>query len=145
VSAEGARETGPGLPEQTSPRVLVVDDYSDNRELMCELLQTLGLRVLDARSGPEAIDRARTFRPHVVLMDLALPGVDGWEATRQLLSDPRTHRARIIAVTAHAEQEALDRAREAGCVATVIKPFDADELLAEVRRQIVDVLADPAD
>jgi two-component system cell cycle response regulator DivK len=127
------------------PVVLVVDDYVDNRELVCELLMSQGLRVIEARSGLEALERARAFRPNVVLMDLALPGVDGWEATRRLLSDPRTQRARVIAVTAHAQQEAIDRAREAGCVATVIKPFDPEQLLGEVRRALADSLAEGPD
>jgi CheY-like chemotaxis protein len=122
----------------------VVDDYVDNRELVCELLMSEGMRVVEAATGPEAIDRARTYRPHVVLMDLALPGIDGWEATRRLLADPSTSRTRIIAVTAHAQQEAIDRAIAAGCTSTVIKPFDPETLLREVWRALDELGLRPA-
>jgi two-component system, cell cycle response regulator DivK len=128
----------------TGPLVLVVDDYADNRELMCEVLAHEGFRVIEAKTGLEAVDRAVELRPAVVLMDLALPGIDGWEATRRLRADERTAGCRVIAVTAHAHANAADRAREVGCRETITKPFAPDELVATVRRVLVEPAAEKA-
>jgi CheY-like chemotaxis protein len=123
--------------------ILVVDDFVDGREMVAEYLQFRGFTVLQAHGGAEAVEVARRSLPRIVLMDLSMPGVDGWEATRQLKSDAQTRRAMVIALTAHAlhgdEQVALD----AGCDGFIAKPFDLarladalDRLMTEGRRAL---------
>jgi CheY-like chemotaxis protein len=104
--------------------VLVVDDFADGRELVAEYLAFKGFSVSEATNGADAIDMARNTRPNIVLMDLSMPGIDGWEATRVLKADPRTQAIIIIAVTAHALKGETDAAREAGCDGVICKPFD---------------------
>jgi two-component system cell cycle response regulator DivK len=118
----------------TSPLVLVVDDFQDNREMYAEFLSFSGYRVAQAASGQEALDQAFSLLPHVIVMDLSLPGIDGWEATRRLRRDDRTRRIPIIALTGHALAGHVKVAREAGCDAFVTKPCLPDVLLAEIRR-----------
>ncbi len=114
--------------------MLVVDDYEDARELYAESLRVLGFRVAVARDGAEAIDLARALTPDVVLMDLSLPGVDGWEATRRLKADPLTRHIPVVALTGHALAQAADSARAAGCDRLLIKPALPDQVVAEVRK-----------
>jgi CheY-like chemotaxis protein len=124
------------MSEERAPLVLVVDDYADGREMCAEYLTYSGFRVEQAEDGNEALEKAFRDRPDVVLMDLSLPGIDGWEATRRLKADPRTRDVRIIALTAHALETYAEQAREAGCDAIVTKPCLPSELAAEVRRQL---------
>jgi two-component system, cell cycle response regulator DivK len=105
-------------------RVLVVEDFRDNRELLAEYLTFRGFSVTAAEDGAAAVELARASAPDIVLMDLRMPGVDGWEATRRLKADPATARVPVIAVTAHALKREIDLARRAGCDAVVSKPFD---------------------
>jgi CheY-like chemotaxis protein len=116
--------------------VLVVDDYADGREVFVETLRHTGFRVDEAADGSEALAKAFADPPDVVLMDLSLPVMDGWEATRRLKADPRTRATRVIAVTAHALEAYAHQAREAGADAVVIKPCLPPAVLAEVRRQV---------
>jgi two-component system cell cycle response regulator DivK len=116
--------------------VLVADDYVDGREAAMEYLLFCGFRVEQAADGQEAVDKAIALCPDVILMDLSLPVLDGWEATRLLKHDERTRHIRIIAVTAHALTMHADSARAAGCDAVVIKPCLPADLVAEVRRQL---------
>ena len=116
--------------------VLVVDDYPDGREVCAEYLAFSGFRVLQAADGQEALDLAFAERPDLVLMDLSLPGMDGWEATRRLKADPRTASTPVIALTAHALDSHAASARAAGADAVVTKPFLPNELVLEVRRQL---------
>ncbi|MET0403504.1 MAG: response regulator [Cystobacter sp.] len=101
---------------------LVVDDYDDAREMYAEYLEFLGYEVETARNGQEAVDRARESHPDVILMDLSLPVVSGWEATQQLKSDAATRDIPVMALTGHVFDEASDRARDAGCDDFVPKP-----------------------
>lgn len=117
-----------------TPLILVVDDFQDGREMCVEYLSFLGYRVAEARDGYEALERARALVPDVVLMDLSLPGIDGWDVTRRLKADPRTRHLAIIAVTAHALPGDAERARRAGCDAFVTKPCFLDELLEQIQR-----------
>jgi len=105
-------------------RVLVVEDYADNRDLLTEYLTFRGFAVSAAADGDAAIRLAREEPPDVILMDLRMPGVDGWQATRQLKADPMTAHVPVIAVTAHALRPEVQSARDAGCDAVVAKPFD---------------------
>jgi len=116
--------------------VLVVDDFADGREMVAEYLTFRGLSVVTASEGAEALRIARERPPAVVLMDLTMPGVDGWEATRRLKADPRTAESIVIALTAHALVHDEGRALEAGADAFVAKPFDLS-LLADALTSIL--------
>ena len=122
--------------EANAPLVLVVDDVDHGREIFAEYLEYRGFRVATAADGLEALDKAFELRPDVILMDLSLPGIDGWEATRRLKQDERTRHIPIIALTAHALASAHERAREVGCNAVVTKPCLPKDLELEVRRQL---------
>ena len=116
--------------------VLVVEDYQDAREMYTAYLQFSGYRVAEATNGLEAIETAIRLMPDIILMDLALPKVDGWEATKRLKSDPRTKHIPIVALTGHALAGFAEGAREAGCDAFVTKPCLPDALVAEIRRML---------
>jgi two-component system, cell cycle response regulator DivK len=122
--------------EEAAPLVLVVDDVDHGREIFAEYLEYRGFRVATAADGLEALDKAFELRPDIILMDLSLPGIDGWEATRRLKQDDRTRDIPVIALTAHALASAHDRAREVGCNAVVTKPCLPKDLEMEVRRQL---------
>jgi len=109
-------------------RVLVVEDFADNRDLLTEYLTFRGFSVTAASDGEAALRSVREHRPDVVLMDLRMPGLDGWQATRRLKADPRTATVPVVAVTAHALRPEVESAREAGCDAVVAKPFDITAL-----------------
>jgi two-component system cell cycle response regulator DivK len=116
------------------PSILVVDDSDDGREMLVEYLMFRGFEVASARDGAEAIEVARRVRPHVILMDLSMPGMDGWEATRRLKSEPLTKHITILAFTAHVFAPEQERARSAGCDAIIAKPFDLVVLAERLSR-----------
>ena len=118
------------------PLILVVDDYQDAREMYAEYLQYSGFRVAEARNGNEAVAQARSLKPDLILMDLSLPGMDGWEATRVLKADDETRHIPIVALTGHALAGASEGARRAGCDSFVTKPCLPDDLVVEVRRML---------
>ena len=124
------------MSEEKLPLILVVDDYQDAREMYAEYLQFSGFRVAEARNGNEAVDQAFALRPDLILMDLSLPGKDGWEATRELKADERTRHIPIVALTGHALAGASDGAKKAGCDSFVTKPCLPDDLVVEVRRML---------
>lgn len=128
--------TEPDGNTQQAPLVLVVDDVAHGREIFAEYLEFRGFRVATAADGLEALDKAFELRPDIILMDLSLPQLDGWEATRRLKNDDRTRTIPIIALTAHALASAHDRAMAAGCDSVVTKPCVPRDLEAEVRRQL---------
>ena len=117
-----------------APLVLVVEDYPDAREMYAEYLRFSGFRVEEARNGEEALAKAQESVPDVVLMDLALPLMDGWEATRRLKSDRRTASTLVVALTGHALAGHAEGARRAGCDAFVTKPCLPDELVDVIRK-----------
>jgi two-component system, cell cycle response regulator DivK len=119
---------------RTQPLVLVVEDYTDAREMYAAYLQFSGFEVAEAGNGLEAIEKTQELLPDIVLMDLALPRMDGWEATRRLKNDPRTRHIPIVALTGHALAGHAEGAREAGCDAFVTKPCLPDALVAEIKR-----------
>jgi two-component system, cell cycle response regulator DivK len=119
-----------------APLVLVVDDYQDAREMYAECLLAYGFRVAEARNGLEALTQAGSLRPDVILMDLSLPGIDGWEATRQLKADRLTRDIPIVAMTGHAGRRASEAARKAGCASFVLKPALPDQVVLEVKRAL---------
>jgi len=117
--------------------VLVVDDFPDGREMVAEYLAFRGFFVLQAANGVEAIDLARKHRPRLILMDLGMSGLDGWETTRLLKADSRTSGCVVVALTAHALATQQAAALSAGCADVIAKPFDLAELADKVER-IVD-------
>lgn len=118
------------------PLILVVDDYQDAREMYAEYLQFSGFRVAEAKNGNEAVEQAFALKPDLILMDLSLPGIDGWEATRRLKADDATRHIPIVALTGHALAGASEGARRAGCDSFVTKPCLPDDLVVEVRRML---------
>ncbi len=122
--------------ENESPLVLVVDDFQDNREMFAEFLSLSGFRVAEASTGREALARAFELIPDIILMDLSLPELDGWEATRTLKGDPRTKHIPIVALTGHALADHSRDAKDAGCDAFLTKPCLPDALVEEVRRML---------
>lgn len=119
-----------------NPLVLVVEDYQDAREMYTAYLQFSGYRVAEATNGLEAIDQAQTLLPDIILMDLALPKMDGWEATRRLKMDEKTRHIPIVALTGHALAGHAEGARQAGCDSFVTKPCLPDALVAEIKRML---------
>jgi len=113
-------------------RVLVVDDNALNLELVTQLLED-DYEIETATNGQEALDAAESFAPELVLMDLSMPVMDGWEATRQLRANPAHVGIKILALTAHAIPSEIERALAAGCDAFVTKPIDDDLLLRRIR------------
>lgn len=103
--------------------ILLVEDVEDNRGLIRQLAQIMGVRLIEAGDGEEGVRLAKEARPDLVLMDLSLPILDGWEATRRLKADPATSGIPVIALTAHAMAGDERQAREAGCDGYVSKPI----------------------
>jgi len=124
------------MSTDTAPLILVVDDYQDAREMYAEYLQFSGFRVAEARNGNEALEQAFALMPDLILMDLSLPGMDGWEATRVLKADQRTKSIPVVALTGHALAGASEGAKKAGCDSFVTKPCLPDDLVIEVRRML---------
>ena len=119
---------------RAQPLVLVVEDYSDAREMYAAYLQFSGFEVAEATNGVEAVEMAETLMPDIILMDLALPRMDGWEATRRLKGNDRTRHIPVVALTGHALAGHAEGARQAGCDAFVTKPCLPDALVAEIKR-----------
>jgi len=124
------------MTDNNAPLILVVDDYQDAREMYAEYLQFSGFRVAEAKNGNEAVEQAFALKPDLILMDLSLPGMDGWEATRRLKADEATKHIPIVALTGHALAGASEGARKAGCDSFVTKPCLPDDLVVEVRRML---------
>jgi len=114
--------------------ILVVDDFEDNREIYAQFLRFSGYRVAEAVDGLDALAKAADLRPDLIVMDLSLPRLDGWEATRQLKNDPVTRAIPVVALTGHALDGLEDRARVSGCDSFVTKPCIPADLEAEIRR-----------
>lgn len=110
------------------PYVLIVDDFPDGRDMLAEYLTFRGFAVETANDGVEAIAIATSRPPAVILLDLTMPGMDGWSAARKLKSDIRTEPCIVIAVTANAMSLDDEKARAAGCDAFIAKPFDLTAL-----------------
>ena len=116
--------------------VLLVEDTLDTLEAFSHFLRGAGFRVETATDGRDAVDKTRALLPDVVVMDLALPELDGWEATHRIKSDPLTRHVPVVAFTGHAFQQSKESARQAGCDAFLIKPLDPAQLVAEIRRVV---------
>jgi CheY-like chemotaxis protein len=120
----------------TMARILLVEDNEMNRDMLSRRLVKNGHQVSFALDGRQAIDRARAERPEIVLMDMSLPVIDGWEATRMLRADPQTAGLRIIALTSHAMAGDREKALAAGCDDYDTKPLDLPRLLGKIAAQL---------
>jgi len=123
-----------GGVQRERPIVLIAEDQQELRELYAEHLTLSGFDVIQAVNGAEAIDLTSSRLPDVILMDLSMPVVDGWEATKRLRADTRTRHIPVVALTAHDGSGELQRATSAGCDWFVPKPCAPDALITEVRR-----------
>src|SRR5258708_21847470 len=110
-----------------APTILIVDDFDDNRQMYAEFLTYSGCRVLEAVNGVEAIATAKENVPDLIVMDLSLPVLDGWEATRRLKSDPQTRHIPVGALTGHALEGHSEGARQAGCCRILAESCRPDE------------------
>jgi CheY-like chemotaxis protein len=116
-----------------SPIILLVDDYADNRAMYARYLEYAGYRVDEATNGQEALDKADQIHPDLIVMDLSLPVMDGWEATRRLKANPRTKRILVLALTGHALGDHEREATAAGCDGYVTKPCLPEDLAARIQ------------
>ena len=114
--------------------ILLVEDNEDNLVVYRTILEHVGYRVIEARDGEEGVSRAREHLPDLILMDISIPKLDGWEATQRLKSDDGTRDIPIIALTAHALEEDRQKAIQAGCDGYLAKPVEPRRVVQEVER-----------
>ena len=126
-------------------RVLLVEDNEMNRDMLSRRLQRRGYEVIIALDGQQGVQMAQSRSPDVVLMDMSLPVMDGWEATRTLKSSPETRNIPVIALTAHAMSTDRERAMEAGCDDYDTKPIELTRLIAKIESLIARFTSDTAD
>jgi two-component system, cell cycle response regulator DivK len=115
-------------------RVLLVEDNEMNRDMLSRRLTRRGFEVIFAVDGQQGVDLARTQRPDIILMDMSLPVLDGWEATRLVKADDATRSVPVIGLTAHAMSGDRERAIEAGCDDYDTKPVELDRLIGKIER-----------
>ena len=118
------------------PTVLLVEDNEDNLRIYSTILTHSGYRVVEATDGEAALEAARREMPGLILMDISIPKIDGWEVTRRLKADPETASIPIIALTAHALASDQAMAQEVGCDGYIAKPAEPRVVLEEVRRRV---------
>jgi CheY-like chemotaxis protein len=114
--------------------VLLVEDNEDNLVVYRTILEHVGFRVIEARDGEEGVSRAKEHLPDLILMDISIPKMDGWEATQRLKADGNTKQIPIIALTAHALEEDRQKALQAGCDGYLAKPVEPRRVVQEVER-----------
>jgi two-component system cell cycle response regulator DivK len=114
-------------------KLLLVEDNEMNRDMLSRRLQKQGYEVVIAVDGEEGVAKAQTEAPALILMDMSLPGVDGWEATRRLKAAPQTQKIPVIALTAHAMTDDREKALAAGCDDFDTKPVELPRLLAKIK------------
>lgn len=119
-----------------SKKILVVEDHEDNRRIMRDLLTSSGYEVIEAVTGVEGVTAAETHQPDLIVMDIQLPGIDGYEATRRIKANPSLQKIPIIVVTSYALSGDDVKAFEAGCDAYIAKPFSPRELLVKIREYV---------
>ena len=117
-------------------QILVVDDHEDNRQILRVLLASAGYVMIEAQNGETALAAALSERPDLILMDIQLPDLDGYEVTRRIKSNPRSHDVPIIAVTSYALSDDERKALAAGCIAYVAKPYSPMQLLAKIKKYL---------
>lgn len=117
-------------------QILVVEDNLDNMTLISDVLHSLGYNVIAAKDGEEGVKAARSAKPDLILMDLSLPRVDGWTATRMIKADPNLNAIPVIALTAHAMPGDRQRALDAGCDDYVSKPINLRDLKGKLQQYL---------
>jgi two-component system cell cycle response regulator DivK len=117
-------------------RILVIEDQEDNRRILRDLLSSVGYELIEAENGEDGVAAAAAARPDLILMDIQLPLLDGYEATRRIKAQPALSAIPIIAVTSYALSGDEDKALAAGCEGYVTKPFSPRELLAKIREYL---------
>ena len=117
-------------------RILVVEDQEDNRQILRDLLSNAGFEMIEAEDGQQALTQAAKHKPDLILMDIQLPLLDGYEATRRINADPALNAIPIIVVTSYALSGDEEKAHAAGCDAYVAKPFSPRALLAKIREYL---------
>jgi CheY-like chemotaxis protein len=139
LSLNGEQEAGAGMRDESDsrPTVLVVEDFEDNRFMMRRLLEMSGYRVVEAVNGNQAVERAASESPDIILMDLSLPQLDGLAATRRIRSQEGLRKVPIVAVSAHDSADFHAEALAAGCNEYVTKPIDFDQLVQLLDRLTV--------
>jgi two-component system cell cycle response regulator DivK len=115
-------------------RILIVEDNRDSRELVAKVLKAHGYEILEAHDGAEALETIRREKPDLILMDISLPKIDGYEATRCLKNDPELQTIPVIALTAHAMKGDREKALAAGCDGYITKPINVRELPEQIQR-----------
>ena len=121
------------MTRRAQPLVLLAEDFEDARELYRDYLEFSGFTVETATNGRQAIEQAVALQPDIILMDASMPVLDGWQATRELKADPRTSHIPVLALTAHAFDDARQQAKAVGCDGFVTKPCLPDDLVARVK------------
>ena len=116
-----------------SKKILVVEDTEDNRQILRDLLGAGGYEMIEAYDGADGVAKASAHKPDLILMDIQMPVMDGYEATRRIKADPALNAIPIIAVTSYALSGDEAKAREAGCDGYIAKPFSPRQMLAKVR------------
>jgi len=119
-----------------SKRILVIEDQEDNRQIVRDLVTASGYELIEATTGEEGLEVAARERPDLILMDIQLPGIDGYEVTRRIKADPQMRRIPIIAVTSYALSGDDKKAFAAGCDGYVTKPFSPRLLLAKIKEYL---------
>ena len=117
----------------TEKRILVVEDQEDNRRILRDLLTNAGYEVIEAENGSEALRSVAERRPDLILMDIQLPVIDGYETTRRLKADPALRDIPVIVITSYALSGDEDKARAAGCDDYVTEPYSPRQVLAKIR------------
>ncbi len=120
-------------------KILLVEDNELNRDMLSRRLTRRGFEVLIAVDGQEGVDKTRSEQPDLILMDMSLPVIDGWEATRQIKADPATQAIPVVALTAHAMAGDQEQARAAGCDDYDTKPVDLPRLIGKIEAQLARV------
>ena len=119
-----------------SKRILAVEDQEDNMQILRDLLTNADYEIVEAENGEEALAAVAKRRPDLILMDIQIPIIDGYEVTRRIKADPSLRSIPIIAVTSHALAEGEGKARDAGCDDFVAKPYSPRQLLAKIRQYL---------
>jgi len=122
------------MSENNGKTILLVEDNEDNLVVYRTILEHVGYRVIEARDGEEGLSRATQDHPDLILMDISIPKIDGWEATRRLKADSGTREIPVIALTAHALEEDREKAMRAGCDGYLAKPVEPRRVVEEVQR-----------
>ena len=117
-------------------RILVVEDQEDNRQILRDLLKSVGYEMIEAEDGEQALIKVVEHKPDLILMDIQLPLLDGYEATRRIKANPELKHIPIIVVTSYALSGDEEKARAAGCEAYVAKPYSPRALLAKIREYL---------